>query len=750
MIRLALRIALAGGRGRGRMVLTAVAVAVGVILALGAFALPGAHHRADLRRTTLSGMTAGTLAAAAPGTALRWRYDGQTVQGGDRAAVFIVDAASEGPGAPDLPGGVPVPSPGTMRVSAALERALRGTGVHENVRARLPLPVVGLLPRALVPRPTDLVAVIGRPTSRLPADAVSRVTGWDPVDPSTVTGGYVSFPDRAVRTLTPVVILAPIVILVGAAARIGRRRRDVQLAALRLVGASTRQLAVLAAAESLCAAIAGALAGGGLFALVTRTAATVRLPSETLYAADLVPPTWAVATALLGFPLVAAAAALVSVGRALTRPLAVRRAAAPSRPGAVRALPLVAGWAGLVACHRMSVGRGLDLLLMAGGTLMTVGVVLAGPWLVRVAARAVVRAGGGRPGLLLGGRRLLADAAGGFRTVTGVAAAAFILTSAAVWFAAIDEVHRREVELRVPAPARGVTALTLTDTADRDTARRIVRREAPTAIEVRAFPIAGGPEAAVVDCPSPGPVVVPCDAVWASAEGRRYVGRTVALQGGVGVVRVRVDDARAMPELVGALLGDGVGRPALVLPAARVPGDPPPMTVRFVVPRDRLDAVSGALLAEGVLAQAWLADTVYSEAMTAIERGLAGVVLLAFTLGAVGLAAGGVDGLLDRRAELARLQATGVSRGVLREATAVEHVAPLVVAVAAAMLAGLVAGATFVLLPPGSAGGYPSLVVPWGRLALIGGLAVGAGLAVLAVTLPTLGRAIRPGALRAE
>ncbi len=186
-----------------------------------------------------------------------------------------------------------------------------------------------------------------------------------------------------------------------------------------------------------------------------------------------------------------------------------------------------------------------------------------------------------------------------------------------------------------------------------------------------------------------------------------------------------------------------------MLPLGAVPPGFVGNRLRVIVPVDEADAAAGALLAAAVPAFTYAPGGTFASGFAGITTGLKGIVALSFLLGAIGLAVAGVDGVVERGRELARLQASGVGLGTLRAATALEQIGPLVLGVAGATLAGLAVGATFVLLPPDGAGDL-ALTVPWGPLALIPLLAAGAGALVLAVTLWVLDRAVRPEALRAE
>lgn len=537
------------------------------------------------------------------------------------------------------------------------------------------------------------------------------------------------------------------------AARIGRRGRNEQLAAMRLIGASVRQLTMLATAEAAAASIAGALAGGALFAVLVRTLDTFPLPTESLFAADMSPPPAAIVTAMAGVPLAATASVLFTIGRAFGRPLAVRRGAAPVRPSIWRFAPLAIGWAGLAWTHWLGRSTLADLILVASGTTLVLGVVLAGPWMVRRGAAALLLAFGGRPAALIGGRRLLSDTAGGFRAVTGVAAAAFVLSAIAVWFAGVSSLER-DLSTRLDLPeasAAGLTTIQIGDPSMQTRAVTALRTAAPASAALRGFDADGGGgvtgSITFVECGAlrrAGPVG-DCSRPLLSAGRQDLANHRLSLTGYDGTAAaIRIRPAGELPSTVGAALGTDA-----VLPLADMPAGLVPNSLRFVVAADEADAAAGALLAAGVPAYTYADAGGYEAGFGSLTRNLRGIVVLSFLLGAIGLAVAGVDGVIDRGRELARLEATGVGLGTLRCATALEQIGPLVVGVAGATLVGLAVGATFVLLPPDGAGDL-TLTLPWAELAFIPLLAVAAGTVVLAATLPVLGRSLRAETLRAE
>jgi ABC-type antimicrobial peptide transport system permease subunit len=137
-------------------------------------------------------------------------------------------------------------------------------------------------------------------------------------------------------------------------------------------------------------------------------------------------------------------------------------------------------------------------------------------------------------------------------------------------------------------------------------------------------------------------------------------------------------------------------------------------------------------------------DTVSSTAEDPLRRQAELVVALMLSIAGCSLVVMMVEGVLERRRELAMLAAAGTRPGALRSAAALEILVPLAVASVASCVVGVLVTAT--LLRVRGIG----LVVPWLALGELLVAAAVVGALVLALGLPVLGRAIRADNLRTE
>jgi len=217
--------------------------------------------------------------------------------------------------------------------------------------------------RALVFPASDIKAP---PITALPStirvDSIATTAGkqiWSPYFRVAFIGGAIAF-------------VFPILILIGTATRLAAARREERYAALRLCGATSRQISVIAAVDSLLSALLGSLAGIGIFLLLRPALANTAITSQRYFANEVTPTIAGYAAVLVIVPIAAAVTGLLSLRRVRVSPLGVSRKVTPPPPSVWRTLPLVLGLAlfvaGLAMTSRQSIGGpaipGLLVVLM--------------------------------------------------------------------------------------------------------------------------------------------------------------------------------------------------------------------------------------------------------------------------------------------------------------------------------------------------------------------------------------------------
>lgn len=766
---LGVRLALRGSLARVLVTGLALSFAVAFLLAvLGA--LPARQAKLD-RLAVRQPVSVGTIAAAGQhpttGSVLRlsglysaWR--GRSVTGYE-----VIDA----PDRTVLPPGVSrLPRPGELLVSPDLAKALRGRYADE-LRPRLPGRVVGEIAPAGLSGPHELFAYVGvaRPSAPYPPQEVLRFGYRSQQAP-------VPQELRVAAQLGAVGLLLPVLVLVGTATRLSAGSRDRRLAAVRLVGGTPRQVALLVAGEALVVGVVGTALGFAVFAALRPVAAGLVPVDGGVYAGDLRPPTAQLLGVLVLVPLLSLLVSLLAMRRVVVDPLGLRRRGRRrSRAGWWRLVPLTAGLGllgALWARDRDLVGPDVALLL-AGGAATVVGLAVVAPAVSRLAGTALVRLPG--TASRLAGRRLLADPSATARTLTGTVLVVFV----GMWLLAFLPVVKasqgsdaRTLRHALPGSTLVVdlgSALgAASSTAVRDVpgVRQVVELRtaqlAAPGTDVSAVSAVVS-QVAVARCADLAVLLrraLPCQGVQVfdlsdtshGAYGPIPTGR-LALVGSDGKAHGEVVLPVSPPELdlgvdAWTLLQAGTVVDPSLLPASAAPG----FGRRLVVVTDGVAAtterVRNALFAHGGYGAQTLDEQVAQEERTVrgYERAARLGLVLAVLVGGAGLLVASVDAVRARRRDLAALAALGVPVAVLRRALVLEVLAPLLGCTAVALGAGAFASAAYLSGDALS----PQVGLPWHAWGAVVALAVLVVLAVTALTLPLARSAVRAEHLRVE
>jgi hypothetical protein len=459
VISLGLRLVLNGGREAvTRLVILTVAVGLGVGLLLTAVAATNAAVTWNNRHAWFwTGTSTVVPRTAAAGTAPLWWhpvgdfFDGQQIERFDVAA-----AGASSPVPPGLPRD---PAPGTYYASPALVALIRDTPASE-LADRYPGRLAGTIGDAALPSPDSLVIVVGRTPAQLAQTRETvQVTSVNDVMPGTFVSQYAHcfgsgcppsnpkglayFPNDAgggsgsvdlILAVVALAILTPVLTFIGTATRLSAARREERFAAMRLAGATRRQVSLIAAIESTAAALLGTAIGFGFFFLLRIPVAGIPFIGQPFFPAELTLSLFDILLVAIGVPLFAALAARLALRRVNISPLGVARRARPKPPGAWRMIPLLAGLAELgfwtIHGHPASI-TGQIQAFASSFFIILVGLFIAGPWLTMAAAVAMAR-WTSRPATLLAARRIGDDPRAAFRAVSGLVLALFITTAAVV------------------------------------------------------------------------------------------------------------------------------------------------------------------------------------------------------------------------------------------------------------------------------------------------------------------------------
>jgi hypothetical protein len=754
VIRLGLRLTLGGGREAAvRLVLLVAAVGVGVGLLLTAVAGVNAVNMQNDRYAWFStGISLKTAYAAKTSTDPLWwliradRFDGQLIG--------RIDVAATGPTSPAPPGIGHLPGPGQYYASPALAALLRSTPADE-LADRYPGHLIGTIGDTALPSPNSLVIVIGHTAAQLahtpgavqaPAIATTPPSGCGQAQCLPGQGMNANSIDL-VMSVVAIAILFPLLIFIGTATRLSAARREERFAAMRLTGATPRQISLIAAVESTVAAVAGMVAGFGLFFGLRIPLASIPFTGTPFFPSDLSLSLPDVLLVALGVPLAAAIVARLALRRVRISPLGVTRRVTPKAPRAWRVLPLLAGVGllGFIVVHGRppTTPEQIQVFLPAFALIM-VGLVTAGPWLTMAGARLMARRTG-RPDTLIAARRLADNPKAGFRAVSGLVLALFITTVAVSLITTQNAKGGRA--LAGPAAAN-VLADQFSDdpqpvTVPTPPAALLDRLRSIGGVQgVLAVHQAGGlsiPGALLGFAPRYGAIpagLVSCAQLASIPSfGRCPAGATAAIFPANGVF--------------GGKALAGITWPAGAVSASRF--DRLPVVAINVATNGTVPAIEQARTVLETAYPGYDAPATLSEQHAdAIQQDVAYqqladvVVLTSLAIAGCTLAASVAAGLAERKRPFSLLRLAGAPLGLLQRVVALESAVPLLVTAVISIGVGFAASAMFAAAQIGP------FTAPGAGYYIITGAGIALSLGIIAATMPLLRRITGPEVARNE
>jgi hypothetical protein len=432
MLRLGLHLSLRSGReALIRLILTTVAVAVGVAIMLAVLADFHAFQVTNNRPSWES--TQGAPVSQRSGSASNaelWSYGNDIFRG---QTIERLDLAALGPDAPVPPGVSRLPGSGQYYASPALAALIRSVP-RDELGGRFPGALVGTIGQKALTGPNELVIFIGYAPAKLAAlpsavqvDKIATAAG------SQIWSSYF----RDAFGVGAIAFLFPILILIGTATRLAAARREERYAALRLVGATPRQISVVSSVDAVVGALLGTLLGIGIFILLQPALADTAITSARYFANEVTPTLRGYAGVLVAVPAASAIASLLSLRRVRISPLGVSRRVTPPAPRAWRVIPLVAGIVLFVVGLALTTPQTIGAPAFPGLIIILVGLVVGGPWLTAQAARLFGRLMKGASSLLAA-RRLADNPKAAFRSVSGLVLAVFLGTVVAGLLPAVN------------------------------------------------------------------------------------------------------------------------------------------------------------------------------------------------------------------------------------------------------------------------------------------------------------------------
>jgi hypothetical protein len=434
MHRLGLRLTLVSGREPlVRLLVTAAAVAIGVAIMLAVLAdfhaFRVSSNRPSWESTTGKAVNAGS--ASAPHSEL-WNYSNDIYRG---RTIERLDVARLGPGAPVPPGISGLPAAGQYYASPALAALIRSAPANQ-LGDRFPGHLAGTIGSAALTGPDELVIYIGYAPARLARLPATMVVSTI----STAAGRQVwTSYFRDAFLAGAIAFVFPILILVGTATRLAAARREERYAALRLVGATNRQIGVISSVDAVVSALIGTLAGIAIFTALRPALAHTAITSERYFYSQVTPTAVGYLAVLIAVPAASAIAALISLRRVRISPLGVSRRVTPPPPSAWRIAPLLIGIVLFILGIALTTKQQIGGPIFPGLIIILIGLVTGGPWLTAQSARLFGRLVAGTSPLLAS-RRLADNPKAAFRSVTGLVLAVFLGTLVAGLLPAIESI----------------------------------------------------------------------------------------------------------------------------------------------------------------------------------------------------------------------------------------------------------------------------------------------------------------------
>jgi hypothetical protein len=747
MFRLGLRLAVQGGRETlVRLLVTALAVMVGTALLFSVLATFHGYQAAGSKPClkVSDGDCEPAVAADSNNEAVaalyrRDAYKGKTITRLDLAKLSGYNLS--------IPGVKQMPQAGEYYTSPAMAALLKQAPAEE-LSDRYPGKQIGTIGEAGLHSPDELIIIVGREVADMPMSEAIRVTAIGAQETTDSNAAFMRF----IAMLGAVALLFPMLILVGSASRLGAARREERYAAFRLVGATPKQVNIIASADAALGSALGVVFGIGLFFVLQPFLADLAITGSRAFASDVQPALWQFLLIAVGIPVSAVAASFLSLRRVRISPLGVSRKTTPPTPRAIGLLPLLLGIGLFTVAVLVSPSNDPPFAAVPGLMLIMIGLVTGGPWLTTQTVRLIAKLAHGASALLAV-RRLSDNPKAAFRSVSGLVLVVF--TASVIAFMAPAILSQRF--------SAGNDALNNVLTVEFSPAKPLQSTEGKQLIQklqsmsgVEAFPVYNDPLPAE-EKPKPGPLqpgetvmagpppaAISCDslerlkALGACPAGAQAI--TISSDTFEDVIINHFPGSMITKESKPQIIDDSMTFRGMFVRASDATSLE---KARTILSQQVVMPFNEVLLTFGETKKAAQATEAKLQAIIS-----AGVIVSLITAGAsVAVAVAG--GLIERRRPFTLLRLSGAPLGTLYKVVLWEAAIPLIIATLAAAAIGFGTAALVITqFAPDSANArieVPDL--PY-ILALISGPVV--ALLIVCATLPLVGRLTKSDNIRFE
>lgn len=326
-----------------------------------------------------------------------------------------------------IPGVGAPPAPGEYYASPALQQLIEAIPADE-LGDRYGT-FAGVINDSALPGPDSLVIVTGVTEAEIRAGGRASLVSGFTTDPY---GGNASS-YTTVLALGAIAVFFPVLLLISIVTGLGAAERRERFSTFRLIGASPRVVARIAAAETAIPSLLGALAGVVLAVLLRPVAAQLQINGTRLFVSDLATG-WVASLSVVTVVVVASAlTAAHRTGRAGIGPLGITQSSPETPPRMRRLIPLLAGLTAMILAAFLSrTANSLSAqlqtpLLLGGFVLILLGIVTAGPWLTLLVSRTGARRAR-TAATVIALNRIQQTPATTFRSVSGLVIAVFVVS----------------------------------------------------------------------------------------------------------------------------------------------------------------------------------------------------------------------------------------------------------------------------------------------------------------------------------
>ncbi len=338
--------------------------------------------------------------------------------------IVVIQMAPTGPHSPKLQD-IKIPQQNEYYVSPALADIIK-QHPEDKINERYGTTMLGLIPDTLLSGRDQLLAIKGMPLHELKEYGAARVYSFVPreIDVSAKQRIVIS-----VVYLGIFILLFPIILLISIASQLGIVQREQRYAALRLVGATKRQITQFVMMESSVAAGAGMLIGWGIYSAGRVLLQDFTLKDVLYWPNDIMVTWWQTGLILFATGCLVLFASWWGMRHVRTSPLGVvKRQKIQKKPRIWRIIPVISGVIVIVAL-RLNTPKdqaSADMIISVAGAvvLIMIGLVVVGPWIAMQMAAFVARRTQ-KATTLIGTAYISAHSAKVSRSVIGVSIALF-------------------------------------------------------------------------------------------------------------------------------------------------------------------------------------------------------------------------------------------------------------------------------------------------------------------------------------